>query len=283
MNASFQTILCVDGSANKPSKRPVFRVDTMNAQGISRYRHEKGVAAIAESEEWRRLPKPILITVDVPIGLPNAFEDVWRDYRGFLPWLRQREGRDWRELVAESIGDQEAKRPFVVCKKGERKADGHFPLRRCERLTQGESVYWCVGGKQVGKAALQFWHDTLLPLSRHFGSRLAVWPFEALEGKEVVIAECYPTILYQQVWGRRVTKSSACDVVDAVDEKRQHKPRLCCDKTWLHAASSEDDFDMFTTAIAVAEAEGNPEMLFAAPDDARPVEGWMLLLPDLRM
>lgn len=100
---------------------------------------------------------------------------------------------------------------------------------RGQKSQNGESLYWCVGGKQVGKAALQFWHDTLQPLRRHFGVRLSAWPFESIEGKRGVV----------------------------------------------------DEFDMFTTALAIAQRNGNGANLLDAPDcdTVRKFEGWMIGLP----
>jgi hypothetical protein len=279
MNGHFRTSLCVDGSASQPNKRPIYHVAvTEEATMIHRWREERGILAICETTI--RAPTPVLVTADVPIGLPYGFPEVFGEAR-FVDWLANRQG-NWRELVADSVANQTIDRPFVVCKKGEKKYDGNFPLRRCEQMTQGESLYWCVGGKQVGKAALQFWHDTLLPLRRAFGDRLAVWPFEPIDGKDVVVAECYPAMLYQAVWNRRVTKSNPCDVVDAIAVAREKQLNLCDDKTWLHAASSEDEFDMFTTAMAIASWKCDPDSFLTAPQDdrIRNVEGWMIGLRD---
>ncbi len=212
----FQTCLCVDGSARDPRKRPIYCVTVANGRPrVRRWPANADVLDICEA----KLKQPILITADVPIGLPSGFPEVY-DGSTFIEWLRNRNThQDWNDLVADSVGDQSSQKPFVVCKKGERKARGRFPKRVCEKKTGGESLYWCVGGRQVGKAALHFWHKTLLPLREHFGDSLAIWPFESIEGKKVVVAECYPAILYNRVWDRRVTKTNPYDVVDAVYEK----------------------------------------------------------------
>jgi hypothetical protein len=78
----FATVLYVDGSASKQSKRPVYRFRQEQSPHINRLRHADGVVAILDNEKMELL----------------------------------------------------------------------------------ESLYWCVGGKQVGKAAVQFWRDTLVPL-----------------------------------------------------------------------------------------------------------------------
>ena len=274
MNNRFLTVLCVDGSASQPRKRPIYCVSVteQTTTTIHRWREEEGILAVCRKET----PTPILVTADVPIGFPTGFSDVYGE-GGFVEWLAKRRG-NWRALVTDSVTTQTGDQPFVVCRKGEKKCEGNFPLRRCEQLTQGESLYWCVGGKQVGKAALQFWHDTLIPLREEFRDRLAIWPFEPIEGKDIVVAECYPAMLYREVWHRRVTKSNPCDVVDAVATERQLQQNLCDEKTWLHATSSEDEFDMFTTAIAIARWTMQSHDFLQAPEgpQIRSVEGWML-------
>lgn len=276
---NFETVLCVDGSCGKESKRPVYRYRRDEGPVISRFRHSKGVLSVLDRAMDSELPRPILITADVPIGLPAKFDQVWRQFGGFLPWLDARATAGWDSIVVDSVAKQTAESPFVVCQKDEKKARGQFPLRKCDEIAQGESVYWCVGVKQVGKAALQFWRDTLVPLRRYFGSEVGVWPFDCISDKAIVIAECYPAILHARVWGRRVTKSNPLDVVDAVFDRLQRERHLSDEKTWLHAASSEDDFDIFTVAVVIAEVAGEPDKLFSAPESATPVEGWMLMLP----
>jgi len=170
---NFKTVLCVDGSASKHSKRPVYCVRPERSPAITRFRHSDGVLAALDKGHQSELPRPILITVDVPIGLPAAFQEVWREFNGFLPWLDARRDADWDNIVVDSVAKQTARSPFVVCKKGEKKVGGRFPLRKCEEITQGESLYWCVGGKQVGKAALQFWRDTLVRLKSELRDELA--------------------------------------------------------------------------------------------------------------
>lgn len=275
----FATVLCVDGSASKKSKRPVYRFRRNASPQIDRFRHADGVLAVLESKQNMALPRPLLITVDVPIGLPAGYPCVWKEFGGFLPWLDERREDEWKSMVVDSVAKQTPQSPFVVCRKDEKKLAGQFPLRLCEARTRGESLYWCVGGKQVGKAALQFWRDTLLPLRKGLGSELAVWPFEPICGKSVVVAECYPAMLHQATWGKRVTKTSPTDVVDVLFSRFEDEVGLCDHKTWLHAASSEDEFDIFTTAVAVASQGGITGELLMAPEVAKPVEGWMLMLP----
>jgi len=290
----FTTVLCVDGSANDPGKRPVYRIEPdLHQKTVYRCTHADGVLSVIKEDvaneqsnrpqvnaDAEKRKRRTLITADVPIGLPTDFPEVYQDFDGFVSWLFA-ENRNWQQMVCTSIGEQKGEQPFVTCKKGEKKLTGKFPLRQCDKLAKAESVYWCLGPKQVGKAALQFWRETLVPLKAHFGDRLAVWPFQKIEDRhDVVVAECYPASFIMSVWNRRVKKTDALDRVAALDARRASLLELCDIKTLLHAASSEDEFDMFTTAVALAEALRSKKDVLAFPQLAVPFEGWMLLLPD---
>jgi hypothetical protein len=57
-------------------------------------------------------------------------------------------------------------------------------------------------------------------------------------------------------------------------------PEICDQQTWLQAASSEDDFDMFSTAVALLQKKAEMPAILQSPKAAVPFEGWMLLLGD---
>jgi hypothetical protein len=77
-------------------------------------------------------------------------------------------------------------------------------LRECDKATENrlraESIFWTVGAKQVGKAALCGWRDILIPARRR-GARL--WPFDgllaSLGSNALTIAEAYPAEAYRHV------------------------------------------------------------------------------------
>jgi len=113
---TFAKVLCVDGSANKQSKRPVYRLRQKPSPSINRFRHSDGVLAILDKKLELELLRPLLITVDVPIGLPAAFQEVWKEFGGFLPWLDGRLKADWETVVVDSVEKQTPRSPFVVCR-----------------------------------------------------------------------------------------------------------------------------------------------------------------------
>lgn len=289
---TFDTILCMDGSGDRDirradRKRPIYELEQCGT--ISRVVLAKNQSAFAFFEA--KIDKSsesgtILIAVDVPIGLPETPKDVYENL-SFMEWLKDRDKRlkenqtHWREgLIAQGVDSRTSEKPFVSIGKGESIGDW-AGKRECDRISRGESVY-CLdhGAKQVGRAALQFWFDVLIPLKLKFADKIAVWPFEPVDGRCVVIAECYPAQCHRMVFGRLVNKRSACAVADSLvtitqDPNRNHGIDIA---TWIRAASSEDEFDIFTTALAFREArERNQNLLIASGGEAcKTIEGWML-------
>ena len=75
-------------------------------------------------------------------------------------------------------------------------------LRACERATSNRpaanALFWTLGPKQVGHAAITGWRDVLAPAASDLGPDLAIWPFdggvtELLDSpRPVTILETYP-------------------------------------------------------------------------------------------
>jgi hypothetical protein len=74
--------------------------------------------------------------------------------------------------------------------------------RRCEGTDAG-TLFWTLGGKQVGKGALAGWQ--LLTAARHREPGIALWPFAGplprlLDGGGlIVVVETYPREYYQYI------------------------------------------------------------------------------------
>jgi len=220
------TVFCIDGSGNKNQKaadrkRPIYRLDC-ESKRISRPLLPEGESAydfFLRHIEDDAVPKPIVIATDVPLGLPADPVDVLQAVgaKSFLLWLVQtfrrlkRFKQTWREgLIASGPAGRTALKPFVSIAEGDKIEGAIRAKRRCDEWSKAESVY-CVdhGGKQVGKAALQFWFEVLLPLRRKFKKRVAVWPFQALECKDIIITECYPAECQRMVYETTVKKRVA--------------------------------------------------------------------------
>jgi hypothetical protein len=292
--ATVGTILCVDGSGNKNEreanlKRPVYQLD-VGSSCITRLipnENESVCDLFKRLIDDEAVTKPILIAADLVIGLPasrpSVFESV--EAQTFLHWLKITSSRllddkeHWRGgLIADSVSNRTDLKPFVSIGKGEKAADVS-EKRRCDVACNGESVY-CVdhGGKQVGKAAMQFWFEVMLPLREQYGSDLGVWPFESIEEKSIVVGECYPAECQRVVFGRTISKRNPLEVAKALSGlvKDEDGNGRIGTTTWIHAASSEDEFDMFTTAFAFRTWLQDGKDVFWCPEECKQMEGWIL-------
>lgn len=152
---------------------------------------------------------PALLGLDAVVGVPAAYgrkveaATGVRDFPAYLtgPAL-DHAATLWS--VAEEPGDVGLWRPFYPRRPGGRRrqhlADGlGIPLgqlrRRCDDAAGGETPFWTLGGRQVGKATLAAWAEVLVPLLRDGAVGVGLWPFHgALDAGtgRVVVAEAYP-------------------------------------------------------------------------------------------
>ena len=152
---------------------------------------------------------------DFPIGVPAHFAEragVGK-FRDLLPELGKGEWRDFYS-ACDTRGQISIHRPFYPNKSNTGCIPQHLLaaykaetmrdlLRTCERGGSGQrqacSLFWTLGGNQVGKAALNGWRDVLVPAIAD--QSLRVWPFDGpleslLKPGLTVIAETYPAECY---------------------------------------------------------------------------------------
>ena len=156
--------------------------------------------------------------LDFPIGVPAAFGK--KTGLGNFPEALAEFGKGkWREFfcVADRLEDISLSWPFYpeTYPRGRRQAHLINALgvelmddlrRECERKTPGGrraacSVFWTLGGNQVGKAAIDGWKSVIQPGLRR-GARL--WPFfgrldELSKMPGCVLCETYPQEAYRHV------------------------------------------------------------------------------------
>ncbi|WP_024509626.1 DUF429 domain-containing protein [Bradyrhizobium sp. ARR65] len=151
---------------------------------------------------------------DFPIGLPSAYLE--RTGLNFLDLISEPCSMHARRFFtpAETLFDISPTQPFYrthpaggrhtdLC---ERLGCASFDelLRQCDKATENrlraEAIFWTVGAKQVGKAALCGWREILIPVRRR-GGRL--WPFDGLLAEldtgGLTIAEAYPAEAYRHI------------------------------------------------------------------------------------
>ncbi len=157
-------------------------------------------------------PTPTLAGFDFPIGLPANFGRA-TGLPNFTEALGHFGSGEWSDFyrVADAPEDISPRRPFYPNSAGGRSqrqlldglgvASMDELLRTCERAhgARGAAscLFWTMGAKQVGKAAITGWRDILRP-ARKNGCRL--WPFDCdLAGPGTIIAETYPAEAYTHV------------------------------------------------------------------------------------
>ncbi|HVA73077.1 MAG TPA: hypothetical protein VNF71_00750 [Acidimicrobiales bacterium] len=151
----------------------------------------------------------VLAGFDFPIGLPGPYADR-TGITSFLDFLPEIGHGAWERFgdVATRVEEIALHRPFYPAKPGGTKQNHLFDRlgmtrqelrRRCEG-NDAEMLFWTLGGKQVGKAALSGWR--LLAAARYGAVRF--WPFDGplasllSDGADgVVVAETYPAEFYR--------------------------------------------------------------------------------------
>ena len=164
-----------------------------------------------------REPQPTLAGFDFPIGLPATFGRQ-TGCAGFGEAIEQFGFGMWSRFydVAERAEDISIHRPFYprVSSASARQAhllealgvaDINALRRECERATSDRraacSLFWTLGGNQVGKAAISGWREVVQP-ARRAGALL--WPFEGelptlAKAGRLVLCETYPAEAYGHV------------------------------------------------------------------------------------
>jgi hypothetical protein len=172
-------------------------------------------------------------------------------------------------------------------------------LRQCEiggaTRQNACSLFWTLGGNQVGRAAIAGWKEVVAPAVRELRSEVGVWPFDGtisslMESKSCVIAETYPADACVQIGlpppGRGWSKRRQADRLRMAPLVLQ----------WVHGKSinlnnvepfmndgfgqsivGEDQFDAFVGLLAMlAVVLGHRVDAVPASSSVRKIEGWIL-------
>jgi len=171
----------------------------------------------------------ILVGFDFPIGIPKAYADR-ANVSEFRPFLKQLGNGKWQDFYSvckhpSEISIYSPFYPFNSTPKGSRKrshlvdalrlTDFNDLLRTCERPQPGipaaGALFWTLGAKAPGRAAIHGWSNVIVPALDH--PQIRLWPFdgplhELLKPGNTVLAEAYPTqyhfsILKSQFNGKR--------------------------------------------------------------------------------
>lgn len=244
---------------------------------------------------------------DFPIGVPAAFGRAtsranFPDLLGVLglgEWLRFFEVCDRPDEIRmhrpfyPRVSSAKAKQLHLLERHGVNSIDD---LRRfSERATADRraacSLFWTLGGNQVGKAAISGWQEVIRPL-RASGAR--IWPFdgdlaELSNAGRLTLAETYPAEAYGHVGVRFETNGSKQRQADrrnatlGLEERcARYEIVLVGELEALIAdgfgprKSAEDSFDAVMGALGMIEVVEGRRSEAPAHIPERDWEGWII-------
>ncbi len=254
----------------------------------------------------------VILGFDFPIGVPKAYADL-AGFNRFIDVLPEFGKGLWKDFykVAERPEDVTVYRPFYPqrCIHRGQATQSHLLagigvseimnlLRRCELGNEDRnnacSLFWTLGGNQVGKAAITGWREILVPTINSIRSEVAIWPFDVqldrlTEIKSAIIVETYPGDACVQLGigapGRGWSKRNRLGRVSRAPAIRQCAKEMEIDISQVESAISdgfgetvigEDQFDAFVGLL------GMLSVVLGVRDDGLPndatvksVEGWI--------
>ncbi len=252
----------------------------------------------------------LFVGFDFPIGLPRAYARRAGivDFRGALPAFGS---GTWNRFYdpAERAEEIALERPFYPARPGGTRqahlvaglgvASMDDLLRDCERgggdRRRACSLFWTLGGNQVGRAAIAGWRQVLVPAGERMGTELGMWPFEGdlqalLATRACVVAETYPSDACVQLglrapgrgWSKRDTagrREQGQRLLGWAADRRidLSAVRGRVEDGFGTAAAGEDPFDAWVGLLGMlavllgVQPEGGP-----GDREARHVEGWIL-------
>jgi hypothetical protein len=252
------------------------------------------------------LPQPTLAGFDFPIGVPAAYARKAK-VSSFTDFLEALGEGDWSEFyrVCEESKEISLHRPFYPRVSSSKARQIHLrdalgfgdidALRVCERRTKtrkaGCSLFWTLGGNQVGKAAISGWRDVVQP-SRKAGALL--WPFDGeltalSESGSLVICETYPAEAYGHVGVQLPAGASKRNQTDRREAMRSvfewarcwgisfsERMRNAIGDGFGAPKSGEDPFDAAIGLLGMIEVVDGRRSAAPTPIKAGVSEGWIL-------
>ena len=212
----FERLIHADWSADDKKKWMTAAERTPQGWQVPAPRHVPPASEFRDC--WLFSGQRVLAGFDFPIGVPMAFGKK-TGFRNFPEALAEFGSGEWKDFfcVADTADDISLTRPFYprTYPKGRRQADLLGPLglrtmdellRACDRKTPTRraacSIFWTLGGNQVGKAAIDGWKTVIQPSLRR-GARM--WPFHgsldqlSKSPARCVLCETYPQEAYSHV------------------------------------------------------------------------------------
>lgn len=252
----------------------------------------------------------LLVGFDFPIGLPSSYAER-TGIVDFPEFLRKLMAEDRPEFfqVAGDASEISLSRPFFPRGNGKGATRGDLVsglgvasfedlYRECERREGRRpacSLFWTLGGNQVGKGSISGWRDVVGPaLVRD--PPAALWPFDGdlarlLADHEVVLAETYPAEFYSHLGalpgskgkksreGRRPACDALTEAATGLGVALAQDATLALKGAFGDSKDGEDRFDAFVGLVgmlAVVKGRRGPGPPDGIRRDVLDVEGWIL-------
>ncbi|MBI2176845.1 MAG: DUF429 domain-containing protein [Candidatus Tectomicrobia bacterium] len=153
-----------------------------------------------------------VIGFDFPIGIPGVYARQAK-IRSFLEVLPEFGTGRWQRFydLAARPGEISVERPFYPFRSGGTRqvhlvqglgvVSMNDLLRRCDfgdgHRNNACSLYWTLGGNQVGRAAISGWREALVPATWALRGELGVWPYDGdlrclVSSRACSVVETYP-------------------------------------------------------------------------------------------
>ncbi|MGO9021089.1 MAG: hypothetical protein ACLQVJ_22335 [Syntrophobacteraceae bacterium] len=256
----------------------------------------------------------VLLGFDFPIGLPSTYCQIARicSFIDILPVFGKGCWANFYQ-VASDCSQISIYRPFYPYAPGG-KSQQHLLnglgikevrdlLRDCECPTSARpaasSLFWTLGAKQVGRAAIAGWRDVLAPAMRNNVPSVKFWPFSGglntlLGSSDIVIVETYPAEACVHIglgapgrgWSKRnqAHRQRFSPVIQAWAKahgvKLEASLLALLNQGFGASGCGEDKFDAVIGLLAMLGIILDDDSYDAPPDTkVRTVEGWIFGLP----
>ena len=267
----------------------------------------KGTRVVAAASELAG-GGPALLGFDFPIGLPAAFARR-AEIEAFKPWLAALPDEVWVRFCVPALRREDIGlgRPFYPY--GSKGAtQGHLVqaigvpqltalLRRCEWATMHRSaascLFWTLGAKQCGRAALAGWHEVIRPAVRSRDENITLWPFDGdlemlLDRSRVVVAETYPAdachqlglsppIVKSRQEGRQRHATAILGIAESSDLDLEPALEEAVRAGFGAEPTAQDRFDAMVGLLAMLQVVRGGRAAGAPADPTiRCLEGWIM-------
>src|SRR5689334_9094333 len=207
-----------------------------------------------------------LVGLDFPIGLPDGYaERVFpgMSFRGILVRLGEEFFKPTDEPCLERPFGPQSSGPGVFGPARLAEILGVELLRKCDRESKANPMFFTLGARQVGRAAADGWKHVIRPALEEGAS---LWPFDGaladlLARPGLVLAEIYPALFFGRVRkgeGKEAAEARRRVFGELLEKARSEGMEIALTPSaeeWVEAGfASSDDFDPMLSVVGMLRA-----------------------------